>query len=1088
MQGLILSFCLKLSLSSSQIFQAVYSAPLLPTASSTSATPASSISVPKKAVQNDQDFRKKLSLVLKRTEKSIKLLTAQITESLSAPFLPDLYLQLAELQSQKSNTLYFIQMEIQNGTESKSDKEFSPVILAQKEAIATYDMLLKDFPKFPKRSSVLYRMALALKSIDEIPGFVRTTQQILREYPGGEEATRSKILLGEYYFEKQDFDEALKLLLPVVKSDFIYERNLARYKLGLIELEKDHFTAALTYFEQVIQDNELKEQDNPYEVSLKQRSGKSDLKREALIDSVRAYTHVFEKNPDPTNYYSKLAPSEILYQEVIEKLTIRYIGQKRYDVAIRLLRTLGERTADPEKTINIYRDVLKLIPMVDRVKIPVGEFQYVLEKFNLWSSFFRPSPNLLNESSNFFETQTRELGTTSHSYAKQSTALSTKRPYLERARDFYLLYLSFFAKSPNAVKIATNLGDVYYSLGNFFKCGEYYLRTFNGEFGASPQKKALIENSILCLQKKEEYPYYDNLRVHGLLIKSIRDYGAFDSSKQFDPVLNFLLLKTEYEQGFFPETITNLYGFAKKYPRSPQAIDASELILDYFNTRNDYAALQDWTGRIIALHLPNAQFKNKLKKTREIASKKAVKEAISASAGFDEFSQGKSYMSLALSSQNSQLANLALKEALAKSKRERDIEVFLKAASVVAQKERDIPKKVGILRSIADEELRITRYYTALASLKAIYDSSYPNQSRQEAFDTAVSVALELRDETTLLQLSHNSLWRSKGQAVREQFNSEMSHLLESPVRMNAGVAELLLRDNPGPKGILSLHKASYKLSAGLNRQVNDRMRTLCANNDRSQTLCLWSILEQVDASQFKAFTQGLSRAPLDLTGVKTQADVFAALSAQLKSLENSGDSQLDLSVAIRSVEMYRAFARFLTNTGNKNPALRNVLLQKAQETAGGAEAYIARCKAIAVQTPGPSKAGRYCDSQNISFKTILEVKPFAVFSARNEDPNSTTVVGLQKEVFGSADGSLPLLKLAKEYLDQNKLSHAAATASFGSSLYASSSPDFRAILGCTTLQLGLYAEAAYHLKDASDFDGLQTKCTRSLAEIKARQ
>ena len=86
-----------------------------------------------------EEFRQKLSQMLQRTEKSIKLLREQIVESQNAPFLPELYVQLAELLSQKSNSLYYIQMEIRSKTLSAdppSDKEFSPVVAAQKEAIA----------------------------------------------------------------------------------------------------------------------------------------------------------------------------------------------------------------------------------------------------------------------------------------------------------------------------------------------------------------------------------------------------------------------------------------------------------------------------------------------------------------------------------------------------------------------------------------------------------------------------------------------------------------------------------------------------------------------------------------------------------------------------------------------------------------------------------------------------------------------------------------------------------------------------------------------------------------------------------------
>jgi hypothetical protein len=54
----------------------------------------------------DEEFKHKLSESVQKTDKSIKIIRQQITESANAPFLPDLYVQLGDLLSQKSITLY----------------------------------------------------------------------------------------------------------------------------------------------------------------------------------------------------------------------------------------------------------------------------------------------------------------------------------------------------------------------------------------------------------------------------------------------------------------------------------------------------------------------------------------------------------------------------------------------------------------------------------------------------------------------------------------------------------------------------------------------------------------------------------------------------------------------------------------------------------------------------------------------------------------------------------------------------------------------------------------------------------------------
>jgi len=69
-------------------------------------------------------------------------------------------------------------------TDSKiaATQKFSPVVTTAQEAIGIYDQLLKEFPKFDKRDKVLYRLAVSQKSIDESAAFVKTAEQLIKEF------------------------------------------------------------------------------------------------------------------------------------------------------------------------------------------------------------------------------------------------------------------------------------------------------------------------------------------------------------------------------------------------------------------------------------------------------------------------------------------------------------------------------------------------------------------------------------------------------------------------------------------------------------------------------------------------------------------------------------------------------------------------------------------------------------------------------------------------------------------------------------------------------------------------------------------
>ena len=192
------------------------------------------------------EFRAKLSDMLNRTEKSIKVLREQLTESTHAPFLADLYVQLGDLLAQKATTLYYIQMEKmgKSDVELKADKD-SPVVQATKEAVAVYQQIIHDFPQYPKRGMVQYRIALADKSIGAIPQFIQICSMLMKEAPNSEEGVRATMLMGQHFFEDLDWKESANFYRRVISSPMVYERNLAKYRLGLIDIELDKFKDAL---------------------------------------------------------------------------------------------------------------------------------------------------------------------------------------------------------------------------------------------------------------------------------------------------------------------------------------------------------------------------------------------------------------------------------------------------------------------------------------------------------------------------------------------------------------------------------------------------------------------------------------------------------------------------------------------------------------------------------------------------------------------------------------------------------------------------------------------------------------------------
>ncbi|MDH4467108.1 MAG: hypothetical protein QE271_03550 [Bacteriovoracaceae bacterium] len=1026
-----------------------------------------------------EEFKSKLTEMFNRVNKSIKLLRDQITENQSAPFLANLYMQLGDLIAQKANVLYYIKMESTSNdgppdspNSDNKDKKFKDVVDATKEAISIYEKVIKEFPKFVGRPRAMYSLALALKSIDEPQKFLMVTNDLLKSYPGSKDACKGQLLLGQHLFERGIFDESMKQFEPMTKIKYVYERNLAKYKRGLIYLADGKHKPALDSFVEVVVDKEFKETDNEAEVNLKKKSVRTDLKREALIDSIRAYTEVYKKDPDGVRFYSNIAPSESVFQEVIEKLAFRYISIKEYSNAIVLLRVLSERTASPEKVLTIYKEVLLMIPLNDRITLPVNEIRYVLEKYVQWINYYKLSDTIKKSAFDFFEKQLRDLATRAHEKGKTEGDVNKRNKFLKNATEFYDLYLALFPKTPFTGKMALNMGDAYFRMNDFMRCGDYYLRAYKEEFGKIADKNLVLKNAVFCLQKEKEYSFYELRRVKGLLIESITLLMELDPAKKNDAKTNFSLVKAKYDQGFYQIALEELMSFMKRFGNTSYAVDAANLILDYYNIKSDFAGLMESGAKILALNLPNAELNQKVKEIREQAKYKKLQAQVESSASFDGFAQGKSYLENAGSIKNVELRNLALSRALEASRRERDIDTFFRSAQLIASKENDPSKRYEIELSMAQEHVKMGNFSEGGELYQKIYSGPYTPTQKQDSFNEYVIMITAMRDWDKIAGVVGQPMWNGVNAQIKSQLQDQVANALESPITIGPGLQRLARNLSNSPAVALGLYKASTKNSS-LKSVANASVSQNCSQGRNTDSVCRWKMLEEAHKNSQKLIQQ-MRTSNGNLNQMEQFANAFSGLVERISSLEGGQDVSLDVLSSLQLAELYIQFGDFLAKVAQGNAQVAQILAAKAQESKVNGNNFKLRCRKI-IQSSGiitpynkscyqgkmipPERAWVWSNTVNSSVKRS----------------DRTQFLDLKKQVFSSYNAA-SVLKLAQQYYSSGNYHYAAAVAIYGQSATGKSG-EFSTLLGCSVMQMGYYNEAGFYLKSGADLGGLKSSC-----------
>jgi hypothetical protein len=891
---------------------------------------------------------------------------------------------------------------------------------------------------------------------------------------------QARMLLGQFHFHKEDYQEALKQFTPVSNSSFNFVKNQAKYNIGQTYMRLDQPKKALRYYKEVILDQKLEKYGTIDEISIENREVNTSLKKDALLDSIVPFTTIYPNYKKPEIYYAKLAPSEILYQEVIEKLAFRYINIKKYQSAIRLLRVLSERTVDPEKVINIYQEVLTIIPLDERINIEVKEIRFVLEKFYMWFSFYKINPKLKKVATKFIEIQIRELGTRNHDIAKRKDN-KQKEKFLKKASEFYLLYLGFFKNTKNSSKIAINLADVYYRLEMYPESGDYYLRIINNEFGKTDKtNKELIESAINSLQKDKTYTFYENTWRKGLLLTAVKTYMKLDKSKQKDDELNFILAKTKFEQAMYKEALNDLYLFVKNFPNSRYVVDSGELILNYFNTSGDYQGLEKWSSKLLSLNFKDKNFKLKLEKIRKQAKLKTLDGDIQKDSDYNAFYQSRSYYKFALNTKDKELKNIALERALLKSREERDIELFFKTANYLKSKESDTKKKLDIYNSIANEYIYIGRHLSALDTFMKIYkNKKFDEKTRRDAFVKSFSIVLSLKYYSKFKDFVNSPDFKYISQDLKEQLMQIISSSIESGIEIDSSLVAYILARTQENSQILSLYKGINHLDKNNVSKLNSKINSICKDGN-DEAICLWKYAEKLEQKKIN-YMESLKKPSLSPNDIQKYGAGFVELINPYSEILKSDDNLLRVYIIIQNMEMYKEFANYLNQVANKNPDLKTALEQKANESLKTKDEYSKACKEIVNNAEIFIPIAKYCNGKNnIKISDIFKFKNKFKNNSEFTEYNKEAPLSLQKQMLVDKNGDT-YLELADSYLTAKKYNLANAVALYGMSLFSDKSNSFTTILGCTSLNLGLFNEAKYYLSDASDYQGLKTKCLEEL-------
>jgi len=740
----------------------------------------------------------KVDLALRNT----KLL---IGKSKNKPYLPELYIRLAELNIEKSRIVYFIRKE-SSGTTDNSLNQLEANMLKNR-ALEIYQRILNHFPDYEQRDKVHFFMAHEYRELGNAEAMIKHYRMIISKFKKSAYVAESYLLLGDYFIHEQDLNLAIRHYTAVLAYPDSPAITIARYKLAWCHVNKAKYKEAIHLFEQsVTAINASKDIDiDTYK--------RVNIRLEALIDMAFCYPEVYKKSTseDALNYFQKYAWSRQAYTTVLEKLAYRFLIKKKWDIASDLYRQLADIREDSEKLLEYASNIFECVKATGKFKDADKDVALIVkalekQKYSVDISDEEKEKNLKN-----FELYARDIITHLHERAQKSKSMKE----FKISADAYKVYLDFFEETEVRSEMEANYAEVLFSSEQYMEAGKYYEKIADNLIVKNKKKQEALYSAVISyynsLKKKEELNYYqvaytrDGLRTTGKLFAA--EYPV--SPKTQDVLFNVAWIA--YDSGKHEDAIKEFSQFVKRYPKGKSSKAAVHLIMDSYLLQEDYDGLISYGKKTIG----NPSITDrKLKQELSVIVKSAESRVVSSLtvAAIDDWDEGKEKLMKMADSGSSAMGEQALNALIVSSKEKKDIETLFSAGNSLITKYPKTDKIEDTLGVLTDTSLKISQYRMVADYLETFSEKLPKHENTSEFLHQAGNIRTSLgqykkanQDFNTLLvrfpakkeikeriifSMMENSLKMNDRNAALAVLNKHMKYL-SSPgqVRANAWIS-----------------------------------------------------------------------------------------------------------------------------------------------------------------------------------------------------------------------------------------------------------------------------------------------------------
>jgi len=679
-----------------------------------------------------------LRIQISKVRHAIEETRETIAGSQGASYLPELYLRLAELLSEEARYHYRVALEREQA--AGESIHVPQVRLLKEQAIGVYRQMLRRFPDSRMTPQVLFNIGQEQRELGNFDEMRESFETLANEHPDSPLRYEALLLLGDYHFDRNELEPARGFYEQITAGPLTRVTDLAHWKLGWVWVNLGDCPKALVEFERALeaaQQRVQSESDRPEESAegdegAAEAGGAEGARGE---DEAPAEAEADVSGTDDSIDVRRTALVDLVYCYTEERpldAAVPYLRERAYDRSTyvaaleRMARRLGVLEAGPA-VLPVVRELLRLGPAGEDRLEDARQLHTALRAVRDFTQIGADSELLVSalvrywthvnitaeartQLSNEFEVYLRDLLTRSQERLESAPEARRVADARELVRG-YRAYVDTFPGSEESVPMLLNMADVASTAGMHFEAGQRSLQAARMLDAGEERRDALydaVARYQAALQEETSPEHRERVLARAALRSAAMDLLRFQLDDEQQRRVKFAIAESYYDEGMYRQAIDLLTAVAHEYPRTEEANAAVQLVLDSYNTLNDYEGLMQSGRRFLAAGSPASESTRAEIQPVVAAAEQRMLDEVSLEAAGDEGGDLSPLVRFAEQHAGSELGERALQNAFVAARAVGDTELLYRLGGEFARGYPNSDQLPGMLATLG--QMAVSRF------------------------------------------------------------------------------------------------------------------------------------------------------------------------------------------------------------------------------------------------------------------------------------------------------------------------------------------------------------------------------------------